>query len=168
MEPLCVPPVDPGRGLQFDLLDALPASLSVDPLGLVEAIDGLGEGVVSSGFEPVLSMAVFDDGSGNALYVGGDFLQAGSLPANSIARWEGDGWSEVGSGFESGDEVRAMTVFDDGSGPVLVVGGSIDGTLRSNMAKWDGTAWTEMLGVNRRVTSLHVQTDGGNDSAAAI
>jgi hypothetical protein len=32
-------------------------------------------------------MTGFDDGAGPALYVGGNFLTAGGLPASNIARW---------------------------------------------------------------------------------
>jgi hypothetical protein len=35
-------------------------------------------------------MAVYDDGDGPALYVGGDFSAAGGIPVNSIARWKCD------------------------------------------------------------------------------
>jgi len=38
--------MDPGRGLDLDLLDRPPGTLPVDQLGLVEPVDGLGEGVV--------------------------------------------------------------------------------------------------------------------------
>src|SRR6187402_2016766 len=37
----------------------------------------------------VAAMAVFDDGSGPALYVGGIFQQ----PPSNIARWDGTSWS---------------------------------------------------------------------------
>jgi hypothetical protein len=36
----------------------------------------------------VSALAAFDDGSGPALYAGGNFLQAGA-PMNRLARWSG-------------------------------------------------------------------------------
>jgi len=73
----------------------------------------------------VRALAVFDDGSGPALYAGGSFTRAGGGAANGIARWDGSGWSALGSGVgPSGRIVDALTVFDDGSGPALCVGGS--------------------------------------------
>jgi hypothetical protein len=54
------------------------------------------------------------------------------------------GWrSGFGTGDLSGD-VRAMVVWDDGSGEKLYVGGSIDIAgehLVSNIASWDGSTW---------------------------
>src|SRR5262249_22486598 len=45
------------------------------------------------------SLAVFDDGSGQALYVAGDTLNsAGGVPVNQLARWDGSSWSAVGTG----------------------------------------------------------------------
>src|SRR5262245_66596197 len=35
------------------------------------------------------SMAVFDDGSGPAMFVGGEYFHAGGQPANRIAKWNG-------------------------------------------------------------------------------
>src|SRR5437870_1470682 len=51
----------------------------------------LGSGTNSS----VNALAVFDDGSGPALYAGGTFDTAGGVPASSIARWNGQSgvWS---------------------------------------------------------------------------
>ena len=41
-----VEPVDPFEGRELDLLEALPGPLMADDLGLVEADDALGQGVV--------------------------------------------------------------------------------------------------------------------------
>ncbi len=43
----------------------------------------LGSG--TNGF--VRALAVFDDGTGPAVYVGGQFTTAGGVPANFIAKW---------------------------------------------------------------------------------
>ena len=62
-----------------------------------------------------------------------------------IARWDGTDWSDVGGGMDS--HVHAFAVFDDGSGagPVLYAGGHFTvagGLAASNIARWDGTAWS--------------------------
>ena len=44
---------------------------------------------------------MFDDGSGPALYVGGDFTTAGGVAANHIAKWDGSSWSALGSGMDA-------------------------------------------------------------------
>ena len=69
----------------------------------------------------VYAMTVFDDGSGPALYVGGNFTAVGGVTVNYIARWDGTAWSPLGgpSGIGTTGAVSALAVFDDGSGPAL-------------------------------------------------
>jgi hypothetical protein len=43
-----VPPGHPRRGRELDLVGRSPGTLGPDELGLVEAVDGLGEGVSQS------------------------------------------------------------------------------------------------------------------------
>jgi hypothetical protein len=86
------------------------------------------------------AMVVFDDGSGPALYVGGRFTEAGGAPALNVARWNGEQWSAMGDGV-SGYEVRALAIFDDGSGPALYAGGYID---IGGVARWDGQSWSRV------------------------
>jgi len=106
------------------------------------AWSSLGEGI--AGNSGVYALAVFDDGSGPALYVGGDFWQAGGFSAESFARWDGSEW--VSMGVDLGCcYVRAMTVFDDGSGPALYVGGDFT-EIGNRIARWDGSSWS-VLGV---------------------
>src|SRR6185503_1142814 len=86
------------------------------------------------------ALTVFDDGSGPALYVGGNFSTAGGVAANCIAKWDGSSWAALGSGVNS--YVDALTVFDDGSGPALYAGGgflSAGGVAANCIAKWDGS-----------------------------
>lgn len=113
----------------------------------------------------VEALAVFDDGSGAGpcLFAGGTFKDAGGMPCNNIARWDGNAWSPLGSGTNG--QVAALTVFDDGSGPALYAGGtflSAGGAPASNVAKWDGSSWTPvgdgLLGI---VLCLQVFDSGG-------
>src|SRR5690606_40758984 len=70
----------------------------------------------------VHDLCVFDDGSGPALYAGGEFGSAGgTLSTSFIAKWDGESWSSVGGGV--GSYIFALGVFDDGSGPALYAGG---------------------------------------------
>jgi len=108
------------------------------------------------------ALAVFDDGSGPALFAGGQFTTAGFVTANFIARWDGANWSAVGGGASS--SVRALAVYDDGSGPALYAGGDFSvmgGVAVNGIAKWDGTAWSAVGGgVNGYVSELGVFDDG--------
>ena len=54
----------------------------------------------------VYSQAVFDDGTGPALYVGGLFNATGGAPGQFIARWNGSSWSALGAGMDQ--RVSAM------------------------------------------------------------
>lgn len=115
----------------------------------------------------VFATAVFDDGSGPALYVGGDFGRAGSVAAPGIAKWNGSTWSAVGTARVYG--VHALAVFDDGTGPALFVGGTFStfpGGFSEHIAKWDGTSWTTVgAGLNSAVETFAVFDDG---SGAAL
>jgi len=47
---------------------------------------------------PVWAIAV----SGSDVLLGGQFTQAGPVPVNNIARWDGTNWSALGSGIGGG------------------------------------------------------------------
>jgi len=115
------------------------------------------------GFD-VKALAVFDDGTGPALYAGGSFTDAGSEVVNHIAKWDGQEWSGVGGGINSNGFVISLEVFDDGTGPALYAGGRISsagGVSASRIAKWDGTSWSEVGGgTNNDVITMEVFDDG--------
>jgi hypothetical protein len=116
------------------------------------------------------ALTVFDDGSGPALYAGGDFATAGGVTVNRIARWDGASWSGLtgSGGVGVNGQVRALTVFDDGTGPALYVGGDFTtagGVTVDRIAKWDGSNWSALtgsggVGVNGQVRALTVFDDG--------
>lgn len=122
----------------------------------------VGGGVAGSSVGNVRALAVFDDGTGAALYAGGHFTSAGGSPANRIAKWTGTTWAALGDGTAGG--VEALAVWDDGTGPALFVGGvftSVDGLAVHNMAKWSGTSWSPLgTGVAMIVETLAVHDDG--------
>jgi hypothetical protein len=99
--------------------------------------------VLGSGLNnTVRAMTVFDDGSGPALYVAGDFTTAGGQPASRIARWRGGQWSALGAGITGGSVLTLAVFDDDGPGPVppaLYAGGSFTtagGMAARHMARW--------------------------------
>jgi hypothetical protein len=110
----------------------------------------VGGGVAKAdGLPYIQSLCIFDDGSGPALYAGGDFDAAGGVPANRVARWDGTRWSALGEGVTGGTSpgVSTLTEFDDGSGPALYVGGQFEyagGIEARNIARWDGTQWSPL------------------------
>ncbi len=104
-----------------------------EPMG--EGFDGGWSG------SSVSSLEVFDDGVGPALYAAGSF-------GTKIERWDGEEWIWLSPGLQHG-LVFDLEVFDDGSGPALYAGGSFessDGAPVRGIAKWDGSAWSEVGG----------------------
>ncbi|MEX2081365.1 MAG: hypothetical protein WEC33_07085, partial [Dehalococcoidia bacterium] len=79
-----------------------------------------------------------NDGSGAALYAGGNFSMAGSTPANRVAKWDGAAWSALGPGVTEplfGGAVYALAAH----GSSLVVGGFFDtagGQPAQFIARW--------------------------------
>lgn len=124
----------------------------------------LGSGVPQGGFEvSVLAMAVFDDGTGDALFVGGGFDEIGGVAARRVAKWDGSAWSALSMGVNG--TVYAMTTWDDGGGTGLYLGGWFtfaDLMPARRIVKWDGTGWTALAnGTNGTVYSLTTFDDGG-------
>lgn len=121
---------------------------------------------------PFSAAVTWDDGTGEALYVGGFLRAAGCVSANGVARWDGSEWSALGSGVEGADAaVFALAVFDDGSGPALYAAGSFStagGQPASNIARWDGSAWSPLgSGTNSTVSALTVFDDGSGPALYA-
>lgn len=119
---------------------------------------------------PVRTLAEFDDGSGNSLFVGGEFLAAGSTGVLNVARWDGADWFRLGEGLEGGP-VDELVVLDDGSGPALYAGGSFDMTgsqVLNGAARWSGTAWLPLGGgVDGGIQVYEVFDDGSGPALYA-
>jgi hypothetical protein len=119
------------------------------------------------------ALAVFDDGSGPALYAGGDFTTAGGITTNRIAKWNGSSWSALASGMNS--VVRALAVHDDGGGPALFVAGDFDsagGLVARRVAKWDGATWSALgpgigIAYPDQVSTLATYDDGSGSALHA-
>jgi hypothetical protein len=133
-----------------------PAVLTCDPVQCTWPLLGVG-------FDnDVEALAVFDDGSGPALYAAGGFTAAGGIPANCVAKWDGVSWSALDGGVDS--IVKDMVVFDDGSGPALYVTGGFNtagGVPANRIARWDGSSWSALAGgVDGAGLALAVFDDG--------
>jgi hypothetical protein len=120
----------------------------------------LGDGIDGA----VYALEIFDDGTGPALYAGGEFETASGIEAKSLAKWDGESWSEVGGGVFG--TVLSMTVSSDPFDPYLVVGGEFGfvGNVEADaIARWDGSVWhaypDDDVFINR-VTSLYFYDDG--------
>ncbi len=140
---------DDGSGSALYALGSL-ITAGGQPASRIAKWDGSAWSALGSGLNQASqSAATFNDGTGNALYVGGAFSQAGGVPNTAgIARWKNAQWSEVGGGVAGSCNV--LIVYDDGTGSALYAGGTffaaggIAGTSR--VARWNGTAWSELAG----------------------
>ncbi len=77
---------------------------------------------------------------GTDLVVAGNFLKAGGITVNGIARWDGTQWHNLGAGFNG--TVYGVCVFNG----ELYVGGEFTlsgSTALKCMAKWNGTSWVD-------------------------
>ncbi len=109
---------------------------------------------LQGGARAATALAVHDDGSGSALYVGGSFLGAGGTPSPNIVRWDGSSWSALGSGLNG--VVNALAVYN---GELIAAGDftASGATSMSRLARWDGVAWSAFTtGANGTITALQV------------
>src|SRR5262245_47584000 len=121
----------------------------------------LGSGVNGGSFPGVSAMIVHDDGSGPAIYAGGNFTLAGGVEASRIARWDGSSWSALGSRPGLNDRVWALAVHDDGGGPAVYVGVKV-------IEEWDGASWSSVgRGVNHNVDAFATYDDGAGPALYA-
>ncbi|MBW7906859.1 MAG: hypothetical protein LC135_02595 [Phycisphaerae bacterium] len=115
----------------------------------------LGQGITdSNGY--ATSLAVFDDGNGPALYMGGFFSEVDGKPIQGLAKWDGSQWSQVGpSGSPVPWPVNVQT-HNTPTGPALfVLGGGV-------VVRWNGVTWTryEPTLPSARVTEFYDSGDG--------
>ncbi len=94
----------------------------------------------SGGNNPVRGIAAAIDGSG-AIYVGGEFTNFNSSPANRILRLNSDGSTDGGytSGTAANGTVNAVAPANDGSGDIY---------LASNASQYDGNFTFNMVRTN--------------------
>lgn len=112
---------------------------------------GIGSGGING---MVYALTTYDEpGRGQMLFAAGSFASAGGVPANGIARWDGDDWSAVGTNTVAGgalpvsSTINTLAVVDEGTGngPALFAGGDffqMDGVNAKRVARWDGRGWS--------------------------
>src|SRR6185436_13774550 len=121
------------------------------------------------------AFCTYDDGTGPSLYMGYDgSWDIPGVAREGVARWNGTDWVSVGGGTSwvsapnGPGNVRAMAVFDDGSGPSLFVTGIFDhagGIPARQIAKWNGHIWSALgAGISGFPHRLAVANDGRGES----
>ena len=123
-------------GGMFEQVEGIPAT------NAIARLDGQGQGWSSVGGgmsnneNIVFDLAVYDDGSGSALYATGAFTIP-ELSSDNIAKWDTVSWSTLDNTGLNSTGGRAMVVHDTGSGAMLVVGGPFSSPA-SKIAQWGG------------------------------
>lgn len=103
--------------------------------------------------------------AGNEIYIGGEFQQAGSVVARSVARWDGSAWHSLGVGDNNGVTGRVQAIgFAHG---LVYIGGTFvraGTTDAAQIVGWDGAQWVPLhsgnVNPNGSVSSILVS---GND-----
>ncbi len=116
----------------------------------------LGAGLVTDDDDGAGRVAALAVASNGYVYAGGYFLDKAS-GAYCMARWDGKKWNamggrEYGSGVDG--QVGALAVADNGD---VYVGGSFEragGQFASNLAKWNGKAWSVLGGPNSNTVGV--------------
>ncbi len=105
----------------------------------------------------VHALQVFDNGSGDELYVGGFFYFVDGAPQRTVARWDGSTWSGFSGPITEFGTCTSFAVFDDrsGSGPALFAGSASGRVMRLV-----GTSWSELTTSNGPVYALEVFDHG--------
>jgi len=135
------------------------------PLSLIARWDGtawsaLGTGMTRQG-GMVYAPAVFAlaQTSTGDIVAAGQWTHAGGVPATHIARWDGDEWLPMASGFNA--YVTALVSLPGGD---VVAGGEFTlsgATGLTRIARWNGTAWAAMgNGLDATVRGLTLDSSG--------
>ena len=127
-------------------------------------------GVDAAGALPVYAAIVDDAGN---LYIGGSFTAVGNAVARSVAKWNGNTWSALGSGTSRPYGFAAVYALAI-SGTNLYAGGDFTtagGISATNVAQWNGSSWSALgSGINGTVRALAISGPnlyaGGNFTAA--
>jgi len=115
-----------------------------EPLNSIARFDGaawlpLGSGVGPATFHPyVTCMAVFED----ALVTGGQFLTAGGVSVQGLARWDGVAWRAFPDERAAGPNTLTVLGGSLYAGGRFLIPGST--TQRTGVLRWDDPTWVSL------------------------
>jgi len=87
----------------------------------------------------VWDMSIFNDGSGPALYIAGQFDSASGVPASNIVRWDGQNWQALDSGTNG--TVSTLLEVQTDAGRALYASGEFSvagGQSAFRIGQWKG------------------------------
>ncbi|MBE7172646.1 MAG: T9SS type A sorting domain-containing protein [Williamsia sp.] len=122
-------------------------------------------GVNGSPFNKRVIETIATDRGGN-VYAGGMFTDANNNPY--VAKWNGTAWNKLGRADDStfsygfsGNTIYSITT--DASGNVYAGGIFTDANIHYYVAKWNGTAWSELGGAPFRGYIQSIATDAAGN-----
>ncbi len=116
-----------------------------------------GNGLYSGAYSEVL--AVHDDGNGRKLYTAGPGY-AGSIPCNSVARWDGQAWTALAP-LTTNFGPNVLESWDDGSGSGRgLFASSIRPDGSYSLDRWAGGVWTNLARHSSYLETMAVLDDG--------
>jgi hypothetical protein len=104
----------------------------------------LGEGVMGlTTARSVTAIAATPD----AIYIGGNFTNAGNVRVNNVARWDGARWSPLGSGLASGVDGPVAALVADSAGAIYAGGEFLTagGKPARYLARWDSASGWKVI-----------------------
>ncbi len=131
------------------------------------AWSSVGGGVTGGGLLPYVLLAVYDDGTGRALYAGGPITAAGGTPVIGLARWNGQSWSPVAPPTGVSNFIpQVLKTLDDGSGPALYC------ATNATIHRLRGATWETLPSVSQvqglaRFQGLVLSDDGSGPAIFA-
>ncbi len=110
----------------------------------------------------VFALAAYDDGTGSALFVAGEFEPGLGAPGLCITRWTGTGWAPLPGGLVGTNYGTSLAVYADGPTPSLFIGSELNNSpTPTTFTRWNGLALTHPAGVLPiGVYALGVYNDG--------
>ena len=98
------------------------------------------------------------DTTGEDVYIAGEFSSVEDVEANSVAKWDGERWQPLGSGFAPGS-LAALVAADQ----TVYAGGAFreaGGITANSVAKWQNGSWSSLgSGISGVVDALAVNGD---------
>lgn len=93
------------------------------------------------------------------LLVAGQFTTGGGVTSQRFAKWDilGTGWTDPTPAFSTSvdNPSRAILWDADGAGPKLYAAGGLGAGPINRVARWNGTAWTDLITSAVGVTTIH-------------
>lgn len=93
---------------------------------------------------------LYSDTLTSSLYAGGSLVQAGGIPVNNIAKWDGTSWSAMGAGIPD----HIIYTINSYNGELYAGGLAMGYGVTGGLFKWDGTNWIDLDANNDVIASI--------------